>query len=272
MSETIEKPRLTRWRNIAIVGISIAVVAWGHFRPDFRPDGRQISSSVREELAKAGFAATRGVTSASFETVESSDGYSDKWLAQQRVSAYDGLITEKWTDRTTNGQRQQSAGLYVGPFAVLRYTRQWLPIAGTLLPNHLWQPSLMTGFSIERLENFPSRAGGSLIAKVTYEERFATGELAKTESTRLQCGVGKIDKAATFHRQLPGLAARIDCIETTENSVSQENGSGTALPSPSKLSYSHWYVFDHGWSIPFDGEREFQFGSVKWTSSLTAFE
>lgn len=276
MSESIQKSQLARWRNIVIAGVSVAVVAWGLFRPDFRPDGRLISNSVHEELAKAGFVATRGVTSASFEIVESSDGYSDKWSTQQRVSAYDGVITEKWTDRTTNGQRQQATGLYVGPFPVLRYSRQWIPIAGSLLPNHHWQSSLMTGFSIERIENFPIRPGGILTAKADYEERFATGELAKTESTRLQCRVRAIARADIVNPRFPGLAARIDCTETTENSSSHRVGGGVGLPSPTKLSYSHWYIFDHGWSIPVEGDREFQFedirSQVKWTSTLTAFE
>lgn len=271
MAGSIRKLQLTRWRNAVIAGIVVIPITWGLFRPDFRPDGQIISSSVREELFKVGFKATQEVSSASFETVESDDGSSGKWVTNQRISAHDNLITEKWTDRTTNGQRHQTTGLYVGPFAVLRYSRQWLPVVGSLLPNHLWQSALMTGFSIERIEDFPGRTGGSLIAKVSYEERFATGEVAGTESTRLQCSVSKIDKAATIDPRLPGLAARIDCAETAERSISQGKNSSPGLPSPVKLSYSHWYVFNRGWSIPFQGEREFQFGSVKWTSRLTAF-
>lgn len=277
MAASIRKLQLAHWRNAVVAGIVVIVIAWGLFRPDFRPDGQLIGNSVREELIKAGFKATQGITSASFEAVESSDGFNGKWITRQRISAHDDLVTEKWTDRATNGQRQETVGLYVGPFAVLRYSRQWLPIVGNLLPNHLWQSSIMTGFSIERVENFPHQTGGSLAAKVSYEERFATGEVAKTESTRLQCSVGKIDRAATtIDPRLPGLAARIDCTETTEESISQERNSGAGLPSPAKLSYSHWYVFDRGWSIPFESKRESQFGNigsqVKWTSSLTAFE
>lgn len=276
MAGLIRKLQPTRWRNAVVAGIVVIVVAWGLFRPDFRPDGQLIGKSVREELAKAGFTATAEVTSASFEVVESSDSVSSKWVTKQRIAAHDDLVTAKWTDRTTHGHRQQTVGLYVGPFAVLRYSRQWLPIVGSLLPNHLWQSSLMTGFSIERAENFPRLVGGSLTAKVNYEERFAMGEMAKTESTRLHCSVSKIDRAAAIDPRLPGMAARIDCTETTEKSISQEKNAGPGLPSPAKLSYSHWYVFDRGWSIPFEGKREFQFGSISsqvaWTSSLTAFE
>lgn len=276
MPKSVYKSRLTQRRNAVIGGIVATLVAWGLFRPDFRPDGQLISDQVREELVKAGFKSTNGVTSISFETIESGDGYTQKWIAQQRIAAHGDLFTEKWTDRSTNGLRQQMTGLYVGPFAVLRYSRQWLPIAGSLLPNHFWQASLMTDLSIDKIENFPDRTGGSFTAKVSYEERFATGEVAKTESSRLQCRVGKIDKAATINPHLPGLAARIDCTETTENSSSQGVGANAAPPSPTKLSYSHWYIFDHGWSIPFEGEREFQFGGLnsrtKWISSLIAFE
>jgi hypothetical protein len=60
-------------RKWAILGAAAgsAVVGWMLFHPELRPDPGSVSSEVLAELAKTGFAPTRGIRAAKFETSHS---------------------------------------------------------------------------------------------------------------------------------------------------------------------------------------------------------
>ncbi len=265
-----------RWLTGIAAIVLVGLFAWGTLHPDHRPDASWISSATREDLGKTGFTAIQGIHSAAFEIVESSNGHSTTWNTRQRLLARDPLLTERWVDRRTNGFRQQVSGLYIGPLAVVRHRRQWLPIFGDLLPYHFWQSSHMTSFSIEKLENFPSRTGGVLIARISYEDRHATGEIARTEWIRLRCDVRDVIQASSIAPGLTGTAAKLACTEVVEEIMALARKDQTRSSAQTSDSYTHWYVLDRSWSIPIEGEYTIEIPGLRslsmWKARLVAFD
>ena len=140
-------------------------MGWGFFHHEYRPDVNTIPPSVRQELAKTGFRQTERVALARFETVESVGGVSENLTSEQKISLIDGLITEKRTRRRANNLSDEVAGLYVGPFAVIRFRRVRPPLVADLLPYQFWTSSRMSEFIVEVREGFPNTKGGNMRAQ-----------------------------------------------------------------------------------------------------------
>jgi hypothetical protein len=260
------------WIVVAAIALA-ALIGWGVFHPEFRPDPALISPALRQELAKTGFEQTRGIKAARFANVRS-NGEEETGESEQQISPLDGLVTEKRSLRRAPGETEQTSGLYVGPFAVVSFNRTKHPIVGDLLPYLNWASTHMTRFVVEQAEGFPRTKGGKLLAKVTYEDRHADGKLAQTENRRLRCEVTNVVDAATVVPKLAGQAARIACEEVLES-----DGRKPANPQTWSLGrnfYSHWYIFEHHWSIASEGTLTFQgdhrVSIRKWTSTLISFE
>src|SRR5688572_5626793 len=168
------------WILVAAIAGS-ALVGWGVFHPEFRPDPALISPEVRKELAKTGFEQTRGIKAARFENVGVMQGENETATSDQKIIPIDALVTEKRSLRQAPRETEQTSGLYAGPLAVVSFNRTRFPIIGDLLPYMNWSSTRMTGFVVEQAEGFPRTKGGKLRAKVTYEERYADGKLAQTE-------------------------------------------------------------------------------------------
>ena len=255
---------------------AMLLAAWSLLHPEFRPDTDTIAPSIREALAKTGFAQTQGVSAARMETIEAGGGVSEKWTVEQRIVPIDGQMTEKRTQRQTNGAAKESTGLYVGPFAVIRYSRTSLSLVGSILPYHFWSSSQMSAFVVEEARGFPNAKGGNMRARVTYEDRYAGGEFAQAESLRLTCEVANLIDAVSINPRLSGTAARIDCREELEPERSRVEPNRAIASSVGSIGYSHWYVFNRGWSTPIEGQRTVRFGDieevVRWNTKLVSFE
>ena len=130
--------------------------------------------------------------------------------------------------------------------------------------------------AVEERHEFPHASGGSLLARVTYEDRYADGELVQTERVRLRCDVEKLADAASIHASLGGKAALIHCQEEREPGGRSTGPKHPDTYSYEKVRYSHWYVLDSGWSIPLEGEWTLRVNEVaharKWRSKLLSFE
>jgi hypothetical protein len=263
-------------RRIWIVVAAIAgaaLVGWGVFHPEFRPDPAQISPEVRKELSKAGFEQTRGIKAARLESTRTEEEAS---VSEQQIRPIDQLITEKRSVRRAPGNAEETSGLYVGPLAVVVFNRTRLPIIGDLLPYMNWASTRMTGFVVEQAEGFPRTKGGKLQAKVTYEDRSADGKLAQTEARRLRCVVTELVEAAKVAPKLTGQAVRIFCEEDLDPAGRRPGPANPQALSLVRNAYSHWYVLDHHWSIPREGMVAYQVGGAvslrNWTSTLISFE
>ena len=260
-----------RWViGAATLGAAV-VVAWAVFHPPFRPDPGVVDPRVREALARVGFEATRGIRSVRMETVEDAVA----WTIEQSIVAVDPLMTEKRSERRTHGGFGQASGLYVGPFTVVRFARPWPPLVGDLLPYHFWSSLQMTDFAIDEVRGFPATPGGKLLARVSYSERFADGELAREQRYRLDCDVAKVIEAKEIDARLTGTAARIDCSELLE-SGSGARRIGLQRPSMGRVRYSYWYVVDKRWSLAIEGGWTVRLGDeeadIAWRSRLLSFE
>lgn len=253
-----------------------ALIGWTLFHPEFRPDPGAIDPAVRRELAKTGFKQTQGVSAARFETVHVMAGQSEQSSSEQTIRPIDGLITEKLTRRRASGLDEEYAGLYVGPFAVVRFYRTKAPLIADLLPSQFWSSSRIAKFVVEEVSAFPSAKGGRMRAAVTYEDRYAGGELLQIEKRRLQCDVTDIVDAATINAGLSGLAARIECREELEPNGRQLGRTNPQTWSQGDISYVHWYVPERGWSIASEGTSAIRVLEVEeirnWRSKLVSFE
>jgi hypothetical protein len=254
----------------------VLLVGWGLFHPDFHADPGAVSAAVRQELAGTGFRATKGITAAQFESTQSIQLLTESATSEQSIVPIDDLITQKRSLRRTKGSAEEFYGFYVGPLTVVRFYRTKPPIIGELLPFHFWSSSHMTAFIVEEANGFPATKGGKLQARVTYEERYADGQVAQTERRRLYCNVAEVVAAATIDRRLPGAAARIECREQLE---ADGRTLGPAHPqtwSEGDYSYAHWYVLDHHWSIAIEGEVAMTIAGSneirRWTAKLRSFD
>jgi hypothetical protein len=272
----VNDPGLPRWA-IAVGAVSISLVGWGLWHPDFRPNAGEIDPTVRAELAKTGFKATQGVSSAAFKTTYLQEGEVFDFDAQQKVVAIDALLTEKRSRRFSKALTLEYSGLYAGPITVVRHWRTWPPLIGNLLPYSFWSSSRMTEFRVEQNVDFPHASGGKLVATITYENRHADGAAAPLERMRLRCDVKGVSEAASIDVRLAGAAARIDCIELVQADPGSVGASSDESPLPDYVKYSHLYLLDRGWSIAIEGEEAFRTGAFPqlrrtWQSKLVAFE
>jgi len=270
------EPRRPKWPLVAAGIAATALLGWGIFHPDFRPDPRLVSASVHKELAKTGFKATQGVASAAFETTETVEGQPDHWTARQKIVGIDAVLTEKRTRRETKGTTQQASGLYAGPLTVVRFRRVWPPLIGELLPYQFWTLSRMTEFAVDEARDFPHAPGGRLLARATYEDRYENGELAVTDRWRLRCDVTLVVAAASVDARLTGRASRLECTEVPDPGGRQIAKPDTQPYVLEDVRYSHWYILDRGWSIPIEGVYTGRVGDVsgaaRWRSKLISFE
>ena len=273
---TAEKPtrRWTLWL-FALASVIVSLLAWGFLHPELTLDNKLVSPTVREQLSKAGFKATQRLVTARFETVESQDGHRVTWESHQTIAPVDALFSEKRSRRRIDALSQQFAGLYVGPFAVVRYTRNWPPLIGDLLPYHFWESSRMSDFTIEEKTDFPDKVGGRISASVAYDDRYADGQIGATERRRLLCQITDRVDATSINPGLPGPAVRVDCKDLPQ----LHNAGITTSDRPQttgKIVYSHWYLLDFGWSIAVEGEYPVRAGQAesqrKWSSKLISFE
>src|SRR5436190_844469 len=92
-----------RWTVLA-GAIALLLIGWGSFHAEFRPDVSTIPPSIRQELAKTGFAQTVGVSAIRTEYTEFAGVLSQLWTSEQTIVPIDGLITEKRTQRRTKGR------------------------------------------------------------------------------------------------------------------------------------------------------------------------
>jgi hypothetical protein len=274
-----EAVRVSLRRRMAIAAAIIAglsLLGWGFLHPDFRPDPSTIDPSVRAALSRTGFASTRGVSAARFETVESAMGSQETWTTHQKVVAIDSLITEKRSRRRAPRVLEETSGLYVGPFAVVRFQRTWPPVVGDLLPYHFWTSSRLTRLIVEETDRFPHAKSGRMRARVTYEDHYSGGKLAQAQSFRLTCDVTDIVEAASINSSLSGPAARIACQEEAEPDGPRLSADNPGTYTLDRLAYSHWYVPSRGWSIAIEGERVVRLGdkteTLKWSSKLVSVD
>lgn len=276
MSTSSPASRLRRPGTIVAAVAASALIGWGLLHPEFRPDPGTIAVVIRNELAKTGFKGTRGISSARFETVHSMGGLSESWAYEQRIVPVDELITEKQTRGRAARIAEETVGLYVGPLAVVRFNRIKPPFIGELLPFHFWTSSHMSEFVVEEADNFPGTKGGKLRAKVTYEDRYADGELLQTERRLLQCNVTEVVTAATVNPALSGAAARIECREELEPDGRKAGPANPQTWSQGSFAYTHWYILDRHWSISTEGgttiRREGTDEVRKWSSKLISFD
>jgi hypothetical protein len=261
---------------VAAIFFTAAVVLWGLLHPDFRPDLAAVDPSVRENILKAGFQATKNVTSARFETIETEGGFEVFWESRQKFLAMDDSLTEKRIRRKTAGLTRQSAGLYIGPIAVVRYTRNWPPLVGDLLPYQFWMSTRMTRFVIDENANFPKAVGSKLVASVIYEDRNSDGALTQTEHRQLRCEVKSAADASSIAAALSGRAMRIECEEPLANQGRIAGSAGPLAYAIENWRTAHWYVVDHAWSIPIEGGDVVIVGdrsiTRKWRSKLLDFD
>jgi hypothetical protein len=265
------------WKLISVAVVASALLAWGFLHPPFRADASTIAPEILAELARTGFAQTQGVTEAHLETLESFEGLPERWTSEQRIVPVDRLLTEKRTRRQAQGISEESSGLYVGPIAVVRHHRNRLPFIADLLPYQFWNSSRVSEFKVEEVDRFPHGKGGKLVARVTREDRYAGGELAQTERCRLQCEVVEIAEANSINAALSGTAARIQCRDDLEPNGRQWGPTNPRTFAVERVTYSHWYAFDRGWSIPIEGEEVARLGEAealtrKWSMKLISFE
>jgi hypothetical protein len=264
------------WQITAAIVVATLLTGWGLFHPPFRPDANTVAPAVREELAKTGFTQTLRVTAARLESVESAEGFSDNSTAEQEIVPIDGLLTEKRTLRRARGVSEEYSGLYVGPIAVVRHYRSRPPLVGVLLPYQFWSSSRLSEVTVEETDEFPHTKGGKMRARVTYEDHYAGGELAQTERRQLQCDVVNVVDAASINADLSGTAARIECREELEPNGRQFGATNPKTYSVGPLSYSHWYVFNRGWSIPIEGKSAIRWNDTDlvrtWKTKLVSFE
>lgn len=264
------------WTIAAAAVVASLLIGWGYLHPDFRPDVNTVTPSIREGLSKTGFRQTQGVSAARLETVELGGGSSENWTSEQKIIPIDGLITEKRTRQRAKGVTLEFSGLYVGPFAVVRFYRTWPPLIGELLPYQFWSSSRMSAFVVQEVDGFPNTKGGKMRARVMYEDHYPSGELQHTESRRLQCDVAELVDAASISSRLSGIAARIDCRAELEPDGRRVGASNLQNYSVGTVSYSHWYIFERGWAIPIEGQRVVRLGdtdeTIKWSSKLISFE
>jgi hypothetical protein len=256
--------------------VALVLVGWGVLHPEFRPDANLVSAMMLEEFSKTGFKQTRGISAARFENSQSIDGLTETGISEQRIVPLNELLTEKRTTRRTTGLPEETTGLYVGPLSVVRFHRTKPPVIGDLLPFHLWTSSRMTKFVVEEVDRFPGTKGGKLRAKVTYEDRYADGQLLQTESRLLQCAVTNLVDAATILPGLSGSAARVECQEELEADGRKVGPTNPQTWSQGRVSYTHWYIMDNQWSIPSEGEMAIRLhGSDtirRWTTKVISFE
>ena len=256
--------------------VALPLIGWGLFHPEFRPDVSTIGPSMREELAKTGFTQTRGVSAARMEDIEFGGGFSENWTSEQEIVPIDGLITEKRTRRRGKGVAEEISGLYVGPFAVIRFYRTRPPLVGDLLPYQFWSSRRMSEFIVEQADGFPNTKGGRMRARVTYEAHYAGGELEETERRRLQCDVADIVDATSINPRLDGTAARIDCRLELEPDGRRVGPNNPQTYSEGAITFSHWYVSNRGWSIPIEGQRVVRVHGAEetdqWSAKLVSFE
>jgi hypothetical protein len=263
------------WKLIAAAA-AILLLGWAFLHPPLRPAVDEVSPAIRAELEKTGFASTKRITSAQFENVETIEGLAETWKARQSITPIDKLITEKRTYRHAKGISEETVGLFVGPLTVVRHHRNRPPFVADLLPYQFWTAMRLTDIAVEEVTNFPSRPGGRLQARVTYEERYAGGDLALTERRHLSCQVASVVAANSLHPTLTGEAARVDCHEELIPDGRQWGTSNPKTYSVGKHSFSHWFAFDTGWSIPIETESAVRVGDMdgsrKWTTKLISFE
>jgi hypothetical protein len=269
----LRKPR--RWIIVAALAAAI-LLTWILFYPEHKLDAAAISPSVKSEIAKTGFKSVSGITTATFKNQYSLDGVVDTVDVRQKITAADELLTEKRSRRYAKFYFEENVGFHVGPFSVLRHTRSVLPIIAFLLPSEFWASSRMAAFTVQHVDtHFPDRPGSMLLAKVTYEDRYAGGELAQTERVQLRCAVGDVIRASSIDSRLPGFASRINCEEQPEPNgrVIAPKGSDSLVLE--NVKYTHLYVVDLGWSIAVEGERTFQLlghtATETWKSELKSF-
>lgn len=268
-------PRPRRhWLTGAALALPLALAGWALFHPELRPDPQTVSAAVRAELAKAGFQSTRGVAAAEFATYDSLDGMGEEGVSRQKIVPVDAVLTEKRTLRQWPRSKDQASGLYAGPLTALRFNRDWPPLVGDLIPYAFWSSTRMTEFAIDQRREFPHASGGELVARATYEDRYADGELVQTDRVRVHCQVEKVVEAASLYAGLPGKAALIRCKESIESRQPGPKNPGTF--SQEHIEYAHWYVLERGWSIALEGETTFRVNDVahvrQWRSKLLSFE
>jgi len=265
-----------RWLAYAGGTGALALLAWGMFHPELRPDVKLTDTAVLAELARTGFASTRNVSLVRYKTHDVTDGQPGELIGQQSLRAVDPVLTEKRTRRTERSYVEESVGLFAGPFMVLRLTRNRPPLVGGLLPYQFWNTSRMTEFRIDQIRQFPHAVGGTLRARVTYEDKFPDGKLSQTERIILNCEIGAITEATSIDPALSGTAARVDCRETL---APEGRIIGEANRQPryyEKIAFSHWYIHDLGWSFPIQGEQSIRINDETiartWKTTLISFQ
>ena len=261
---------------IAATVAGTAIFGWMLFHPDFHPDAGNVSPAVLAELSKTGVKQTRGIRAVQFETRESIEGESEAGTTEQRILRSGELLTHKRSLRRAKGLAEETVGLYVGPLAVLRFHRTKPPIVGDLLPFHLWSSTQMAKFVVEEVERFPGTKGGKLRAKMTYEDRYAEGELAQSEDRALHCDVTTVVEAASIVPGLSGLAARVECREELLPDGRKVGPANPQTWSAGRVAYAYWYIADHHWWIPSEGEMAIRAlgtdATRRWSLKVTSFE
>ncbi|HYD58484.1 MAG TPA: hypothetical protein VEB41_16380 [Burkholderiales bacterium] len=256
--------------------VALGLLGWGIFHPEFRPDTGVVSAAMLQEFSRTGFKPTRGVRAVRFESSQSIDAFSEAASSEQTIVPMDPFLTEKLTVRRAVGPAYETAGLYLGPLAVVRYHRTKPPIIGELLPFHFWSSSRLTGFAVQHVERFPGEKGGLLRARLTYEDRYPSGEVIQTENRSLECRVTAVGDAAAIVAGLSGRAARIECTEELEAEGRKVGPTNPQTRLEGRVAYTHWYVIDNHWSIPIEGEMAVRVhGSdsiQRWKSKVLSFE
>ena len=115
-----------------------------------------------------------------------------------------------------------------------------------------------------------------MLARVTFEDRYAGGELALRETLQLRCAVLNVVAASSVAPRLPGVAARIECEEAPEPGGREAFAKDPRAIVLERSRYSHLYVVDLGWSIAVEGERTFKIDGTPmketWKNVLESFE
>ncbi|CAN5143272.1 hypothetical protein BH09PSE6_BH09PSE6_11410 [soil metagenome] len=262
---------------LVCAALALGVLAWCLFHPALKLDPALIEPGAREALASAGFRSTQGVHAVRFDTAYSYQG--DKYDAstEQTVAPIDDVLTEKRTKRRFNGAVEESAGLFVGPIAALRFFRTKPPFFGDLLPFAFWGSTRITKFTILENESFPAVAGGHIHAQVTYEERYDDGKVKQVDTQDLRCEVEQLVDAAGIDSRLTGQAARVTCREGPEmKEAAPDRPQPVSTRGRSRIVYTHWYMIDSGWSLSVEGEDIYaQPGGEatrQWQTKLISFE
>ena len=262
------------WIAASIAGLLVA--GWAVFHPEPRLEASAVPPSVRAELAKTGFSAIQGIRHARFASTESIVGVAENWEFEQKLSRADDLITEKRSTRNAKAAIDESIGLYVGPFAVIRMNRARPPIVGNLLPYHLWNTTRISDFRIDEISGFPATKNAKMRGRITYEHRYPEGELAQIERCQLSCIVADEVDARSINTALTGKAFRIECQEDLEPDGRQLGPTNPGTSEVDHIRYAHWYIESRGWSIPIEGSMQVRLtdirGTREWSSRLIAFE